>query len=92
MSDERNVAVAEPTEGAPVNSSIEPFTDLAERVRALVDEFGAADVVATIAQHVSPLMIGRQAVAGPINWALVSCSSLLIGRARQITRGCRVAS
>jgi hypothetical protein len=53
MSDERSVAVAEPAEGEI--GPIGPITDgLAARVRALVDEFGAAAVVRVIAERVDP--------------------------------------
>jgi hypothetical protein len=50
-----------------INGPIRLFDDpgdphgLTERVAELVAEFGAAAVVAVIAEHESPLMIGRKA-------------------------------
>jgi hypothetical protein len=56
-----------PTTEAPGEiGAIEPITDgPAARVSALVEEFVAAAVVAVIAQHESPLMIGRRPAAPP---------------------------
>jgi hypothetical protein len=50
--------VADPVpEEAPEIGSIGPFSDMAGRVRALVDEFGAAAVVAVIAEHAAPVIV-----------------------------------